>query len=195
MLLEAAGTMQDRSSTVRDDDQDGTEHLQRELLEAKEETIAELKDRVASFERQMEAEREARRRADTIIARLAEANAVLADWPRELVVPEEALDASETGAEASEGAARGAPIGCARPFRRTLRSPKEVLRSWHSAAPGGAEAVRLRVEPSPRFATLTLGLRTAVRRTRYRTPVSSRCACSDGAADDCGGGTGRSPDR
>ncbi len=99
VLLEAARTMQDTSSTVQDTGQDGTGHLRRELLEAKDETITELRDRVASLERQMEAEREARRRADTIIARLTEANAALAERPRELEAPEEPLEASETEAE------------------------------------------------------------------------------------------------
>ena len=85
VLLEAASTMQDSSSTVQDKGQNDTGHLQRELLDAKEETIAELRERVASLERQMEAEIEARRRADTIMARLTEANAALAERPRELV--------------------------------------------------------------------------------------------------------------
>jgi hypothetical protein len=40
------------------------------LLEAKDETIAELRSRVDSLERSLSEEREARRRADTIIAQL-----------------------------------------------------------------------------------------------------------------------------
>lgn len=126
VLLQAASTMQDMFSTVQDTGQDGTGRLQRELLEAKEETIEELKDRVASLERQMEAEREARRRADTIIARLTEANAALAERPRELVAPEEALDAAETDAEVSEGASPhpdtvGAQTGTRGPEETTRR--------------------------------------------------------------------------
>ncbi|MDP8974693.1 MAG: hypothetical protein M3N45_16365 [Actinomycetota bacterium] len=62
-----------------------TEALER--VEAKEETIAELKDRVDSLERQMEAEREARRRADTIIAQLSAANAEQARTIRQLEPP------------------------------------------------------------------------------------------------------------
>jgi hypothetical protein len=40
------------------------------LTSAKDETISELRDRVTSLERSLEEEREARRRADTIIAQL-----------------------------------------------------------------------------------------------------------------------------
>ena len=64
VLLEASSTMQDTSSTVPDNDQDDTVHPGRELLEAKEETIGDLRDRVASLERQLEAERAARERAE-----------------------------------------------------------------------------------------------------------------------------------
>ncbi len=114
VLLEAARTMQDRSSTahgssgnVRDKGQDDTGHLQRELLEAKEETIAELKDRVAylerRLERQMEEEHEARRRTDTLLAQLSQANAAMAHQIRELTATPEPRDEPETGAEASGG--------------------------------------------------------------------------------------------
>ena len=54
VLLEAASTMQYASDTVRDKDQDDTGHLRHELLEAKDENIADLKDRIASLERQLE---------------------------------------------------------------------------------------------------------------------------------------------
>ena len=132
VLLEAASTMQDMSSTIQDNDQDGTGHLQRELLEAKEETIAELRERVASLERQMEAEREARRRADTIIARLTEANAALAERPRELTAPVEALEASETDAEDAEGYAGTS----AEALRRAWRSPRDRARRGHGVLGG-----------------------------------------------------------
>lgn len=64
VLLEAASTMQDKSRTVPDTGQDATGHLRRELLEAKEETIADLRDRVAALERRLEDETAARERAE-----------------------------------------------------------------------------------------------------------------------------------
>jgi len=50
----------------------------------KDETITELRDRVGSLERSLEQEREARRRADTIIAQLTQANAALTSRVPEL---------------------------------------------------------------------------------------------------------------
>ena len=68
----------------------------RELIESKDETIRILQD-------QLQQEREARRRADTIIAQLTQTNAALAQW-----VPEQ--DATQTHEEVAqrpeEGAAR-----------------------------------------------------------------------------------------
>jgi excisionase family DNA binding protein len=54
------------------------------LRAAKDETITELRDRVGSLERSLEQEREARRRADTIIAQLTQANAALTSRVPEL---------------------------------------------------------------------------------------------------------------
>jgi excisionase family DNA binding protein len=69
------------------------------LISAKDETIRVLSE-------QLEAEREARRRADTIIAQLTQANAALAAKVPELEAPREASGASET-AEEEQG--RGDP--------------------------------------------------------------------------------------
>ncbi len=106
VLLEATRTMQDASSTVQDKGQDGAGHVGRELLEAKDETIADLRDRAAylerRLERQMEEEQEARRRTDTLLAQLTQANAAMAHQIRELTAPPETRDQPETVAEDAE---------------------------------------------------------------------------------------------
>ncbi len=79
------GTSPDQSATSPED--------RDALLAAKDETIEALRD-------QLEAEREARRRADTIIMQLTQANAALAAR-----VPE--LEASQTGQEDARGPAEG----------------------------------------------------------------------------------------
>ena len=65
-----------------------------------EELVEELRDRVRFLERQVEEERESRRRADTIIAQLTQANAVLARRVPALEAPTspEPRDAPQTAA-------------------------------------------------------------------------------------------------
>jgi hypothetical protein len=53
------------------------------------ELIDELRDRVCSLERRLDEEQESRRRADTIIAQLTQANAALAARVPELEAPQE----------------------------------------------------------------------------------------------------------
>ena len=64
----------------------------------------ELRDRIRYLERQVEEEREARRRADTILAQLSAANAEQARTIRELEAPREPAEAPETVEEAPERA-------------------------------------------------------------------------------------------
>jgi len=59
------------------------------LVSAKDETISVLSE-------QLESEREARRRADTIIAQLTQANAALAARVPELEAPQKSPEAAET---------------------------------------------------------------------------------------------------
>jgi hypothetical protein len=59
------------------------------LISAKDETISVLSE-------QLESEREARRRADTIIAQLTQANAALAARVPELEAPQKSPEAAET---------------------------------------------------------------------------------------------------
>ena len=93
----------DGTQTVRDDygdrsvtDEDEQPDLARELIE-------EMRSRISSLEYQLSEERESRRRADTIIAHLTQANAALAAR-----VPE--LEAAESREDASERATEGTPI-------------------------------------------------------------------------------------
>ncbi len=147
VLLEAASAMQDTAGTVRDKDQDGTGHLRRELLEAKEETIAELKDRVAylerRLERQMEEEHEARRRTDTLLAQLSQANAAMAHQIRELTATPEPRDEPETSAEVSGGTdarpERAEPQRGAREHSTVVERPaeEEARRPWWVRIFGG----------------------------------------------------------
>ena len=67
----------DRSETVQDESQGRSETDRDEL-------VVELRDRVRSLERRLDDEGESRRRADTIIAQLTQANAALAEQLREL---------------------------------------------------------------------------------------------------------------
>jgi hypothetical protein len=64
----------------------------------------ELRDRISYLERQVEEEREARRRADTILAQLSAANAEQARTIRALEAPQETPEDAETVEEAPEGA-------------------------------------------------------------------------------------------
>jgi hypothetical protein len=61
-----------------------------------EERIEELKDQITYLRDQLSEEREARRRADTIIAQLSQANAALAPRVPELESPESAGEAFDT---------------------------------------------------------------------------------------------------
>jgi hypothetical protein len=86
----------DKSETVRDGSRGPSEADRDEL-------VGELRDRVRSLERRLDEERESRRRADTIIAQLTQANAALAARVPELEAPQEPTEAAETVEEAPEG--------------------------------------------------------------------------------------------
>jgi hypothetical protein len=80
-----------------------------------------LQDHISDLRVQLEAEREARRRADTIIAQLTQANAALA-----AKVPE--LEAAESREETAEGAAEGPER--AEPRSATGEAQEGVQRPW-----------------------------------------------------------------
>jgi hypothetical protein len=69
---------------------------------AQDERLKDLREQVGYLRRQLDEEREARRRADTTIAQLARANQEQARTIRELKVPREASDDVETVEEGAE---------------------------------------------------------------------------------------------
>jgi excisionase family DNA binding protein len=87
-------TTQDTRQTSQDTTQDATQ----------DERLEDLKDQVGYLRRQLDEEREARRRADTIIAQLARANEEQARTIRELEAPQEATKVTETVDEAPDRA-------------------------------------------------------------------------------------------
>jgi hypothetical protein len=101
----------DRSETVRDQSQGQSET-------GRDELVGELRDRVRSLERRLDEERESRRRADTIIAQLTQANAALAARVPELEAPQDAPETVEQEPEGAEprSAAPGAQEGIRRPW-------------------------------------------------------------------------------
>jgi excisionase family DNA binding protein len=97
---DASGTLYvhlDRSETVRDKPQGQSETVRDEL-------VGELRDRVRSLESRLDEEKESRRRADTIIAQLTQANAALAARVPELEASSEQPEAPETAEEAPDRA-------------------------------------------------------------------------------------------
>jgi excisionase family DNA binding protein len=109
----------DRSETVRDESQGQSKTGRAELLESKDETITILRD-------QLHEEREARRRADTIIAQLARTTEEQARTIRELEAPQEASEAAETIEEAQEGAEPHSAEGEAREELSAERARREM---------------------------------------------------------------------
>lgn len=109
----------------------------------------ELRERIAYLERQVEEEREARRRADTIIAQLGQTNAELAQTVRELgAAPEEAArEASEEGHQRHEEPAQGTespvegndntPGGSAGQAERSSEGPEVERKPWWRRIFGG----------------------------------------------------------
>jgi DNA repair exonuclease SbcCD ATPase subunit len=95
---------QSRDQTRPDDDQTSDRPRPDDHMDITE----ELRDRIRYLERQVEEEREARRRADTILAQLSAANAEQARTIRALEAPAETppeeRESPETAAEASDSA-------------------------------------------------------------------------------------------
>jgi hypothetical protein len=83
-------------------DSDGTGESDALKYSAHEEMIEELREQVRYLRSSLQEERDARRRADTIIAQLTQANATLAARIPELEAPQEAPGASESPEEGRE---------------------------------------------------------------------------------------------
>ena len=94
-------TAQDEPETSRDEYRDT----------AQDERVEDLREQVAYLRRQLDEEREARRRADTILVQLSAANAEQARTIRAIEAPasEEAPEAAETVEEEPEKRAAAAP--------------------------------------------------------------------------------------
>src|SRR5215204_3554560 len=109
----AQDTTRDTGQTTQDEYQDP----------AQDERVEDLREQVGYLRRQLDEEREARRRADTIIAQLARTTEEQARTIRELEAPseppqEEATDAAETAEPRS--ATGGAQEGTQRPWWRRV---------------------------------------------------------------------------
>src|SRR5215203_3395514 len=78
---------------------------------AQDERLEDLREQVGYLRRQLDEEREARRRADTIIAQLARANEEQARTIRELEAPQEASEVAETVEEEPQRAQAHSGVG------------------------------------------------------------------------------------
>jgi hypothetical protein len=104
----------------------------------------ELRDRIHYLERQVEEEREARRRADTILAQLSAANAEQARTIRAIEAPQESPEDAETVEEAPERAEPHSAAEEARDELDTERARREMAES--TLREGMAEERRRREE-------------------------------------------------
>jgi phage shock protein A len=97
VYVDGTGTVRDEPGDRSVTDADAQPNLARELIE-------EMRDRISSLENQLAEARESRRRADTIIAQLTQANAALAQRVPELEAP---ADAAQEPRESPETVAEG----------------------------------------------------------------------------------------
>jgi hypothetical protein len=100
------------------------------LLQEKNERIEELREQVRHFREILNDERDARRRADTIIAQLTQANAALAARMPEIEAPEEPPETRPPTAGAGLSARE-------EPHPATTESPEAEPRSWWRRMFGG----------------------------------------------------------
>jgi hypothetical protein len=82
-----------------------------------------LQDHISDLRTQLEAEREARRRADTIIAQLTQANAALAAKVPELEAPQTSEDGTQESAEGAVMQSQQAGAGATVPQKRSEGVP------------------------------------------------------------------------
>ena len=112
--------------------------------DGREDVVGELRDRIHYLERQVEEEREARRRADTILAQLSAANAEQARTIRAIEAPQEPSEAPETVEEATDRAESHSATGEARNELGAERARREMAES--TLHEGMAEERRRREE-------------------------------------------------
>lgn len=99
----------DNTSTLQDESPETTGHVPDALLAAKDETISELRGRVESLERQLDAHQEENRRKDHLLAaalELAKRPAIEAPEPREWPASTESAHYGTSPQEAQESLQR-----------------------------------------------------------------------------------------
>ncbi len=104
---EPDGSVRVRLDALDDDQPNGGTKAGRESSDEprrRDELVESLQEQVRYLREILNEERDARRRADMIIAQLTQANASLARRVPELEAPQEPRDGHETAAEAPEGA-------------------------------------------------------------------------------------------
>jgi hypothetical protein len=107
----------------------------------------ELRDRIHYLERQVEEEREARRRADTILAQLSAANAEQARTIRAIEAPQESPENAETVEEAPE---RAEPHSAAEEAREELDTERARREMAEATMHEGMDEERRRREEAER---------------------------------------------
>ena len=117
------GVSRDATQDTRHESKDATQD------KTQDERLEDLREQVGYLRRQLDEEREARRRADTIIAQLARANEEQARTIRELEVPQEASEASETVEEAPDRAEPRPATGEAQDELGAERARRETAES------------------------------------------------------------------
>lgn len=123
----------ERSQTVRDEYGDQSRD---QSQGARDELVDQMRERIDDLREQLEGEREARRRADTIIAQLTQANATLASRIPELEAPPQPQDQHEPNAEGAESPAEGAASGTPPPGSEGS-SEGDIRRPWWRRVFGG----------------------------------------------------------
>jgi excisionase family DNA binding protein len=93
-----------------------------------DERLEDLREQISYLRRQLDEERDARRRADMILVQLSQANAEQARTIRELEAPQEATEAAETVVDASEES---------EPPAATVEAQEGVHRPWWRRVFGG----------------------------------------------------------
>jgi excisionase family DNA binding protein len=117
------GVSRDATQDTRHESKDATHD------KTQDERLEDLREQVGYLRRQLDEERDARRRADTIIAQLARANEEQARTIRELEVPQEASEASETVEEAPDRAEPWPATGEAQDELGAERARRETAES------------------------------------------------------------------
>ena len=124
----AQDTTQDETETYRDEYRDASQGASQDAR------VEDLREQVAYLRRQLDEEREARRRADTILVQLSAANAEQARTIRAIEAPAaaEATEDAETVEEAPEprSDAPGPQTATQRPQGGTLRGLRRRLLGW-----------------------------------------------------------------